>query len=325
MAVVTSTSVKFAAMGTTGHLQIAGPGAKNLAKVGVSLVTALERRWSRFLPGSDVSRVNRTPGHSVEVDPSTIELLELALAAWVGTDRRFSPFLGRAMHDIGYSRSWTAGNVLTPKNNPLYLGDGYLADGYLGTNAGPDHPVSIDRDASAVTISQGVQLDFGGIAKGFAADLVFREVVRLGAVSALVDLGGDMAFGSVLRPGAGNPRPWTIAVDDPFNPGRSIDSLVADGGGVATSSTLRRRWRSETAESFHHLVDPATGRPVASDIAAVTVVADSCANAEVLTKQFLLMGRETAVCEATRLGVDALMVGHDHAVSRTGIWEQAVA
>ena len=311
-------------MGTTGHLQITGPGAKNLAKVGVSLVAALERRWSRFLPGSDVSRVNRTPGHSVEVDPSTVELLELALAAWVGTDGRFSPFLGRAMHDIGYSRSWTAGCVLTPKSKPQCPGDGYL-DGYLAASAVPHRLVSIDRDASAVAISQGVQLDFGGIAKGFAADLVFREVVRLGAVSALVDLGGDIAFGSVRRPGTGNPRPWTIAVDDPFNPGRSIDSVVADGGGVATSSTLRRRWRSETGESFHHLVDPATGRPVASDIAAVTVVADSCANAEVLTKQFLLMGRKTAVCEATRLGVDALMVGHDHAVSRTGIWERAVA
>ena len=315
-----STSVKFAAMGTKGHLQITGPGAKNLAKVGVALVTALERRWSRFLPDSDVSRVNRTPGHPVEVDPSTIELSELAFAAWLGTDRRFSPFLGRAMHDIGYSRSWTAGDVLTPKNKPLYR-----ADGYLTTIAALDQPLSIDRDASTVTISHGVQLDFGGVAKGFGADLVFRELLRQGADSALVDLGGDMAFGSVLKPGAGSLRPWAIAVDDPFDRGRSIDSVVADGGGVATSSTLRRRWKSETGESFHHLVDPATGRPAASDIAAVTVVADSCANAEILTKQFFLMGRETAVWEATWLGVDALIVGHDHAVSRTGIWEQAVA
>ena len=301
----------FAAMGTTGHLEVSGPHARRLARSAVTLINTLEQRWSRFLPSSDISRLNASGGTPVSVHPSTIGLLELAVAAWRGTDGRFSPFLQRAMLDIGYRRSLSRGPMLTPSGrlaSPSYV-------------PRTDSPLHIDHQAGTVTLDPGAGLDLGGLAKGFSADLVLAELVGDGAVSALVDIGGDMAFASVDGDDHGTAS-WTIAVEDPFEPGVAIDHLTALRGGVATSSTLRRRWASPDGESVHHLIDPTTGRSCATDVAAVTVLADSCANAEVLAKQFILLGADAAAVNAERLGVDALIVGYDGAVRRIGQWER---
>ena len=301
----------FAAMGTTGHLEVSGPHARRLARIAVARIDALEQRWSRFLPSSDVSRLNASGGTPVSVDPSTIGLLELAAAAWRGTDGRFSPFLQRALLDIGYRRSLSRGPLLTPSGRqarPSYV---------PLTNS----PLRIDRQAGTVTLDPGAGLDLGGLAKGLSADLVLAELFGGGALSALVDIGGDMAFASVDGDDRGSVS-WTIAVDDPFEPGVAIDHLTALRGGVATSSTLRRRWASPDGERVHHLIDPTTGWSCATDVAAVTVLADSCANAEVLAKQFVLLGAGAAAAVAEHVGVDALIVGYDRAVRRVGQWER---
>ncbi len=305
-------------MGTTGHLQIVGTGSKRLAEVGMDLVARLERRWSRFLPESDVSRINRYPGRDVMVDRTTIELLAFAVAAWEGTGGTFSPFLGAAMNDIGYSRPWTAGEVLTPNAKPKFRSLRYLRNGQSDRS-----PLRINDHMNTVSIEPGFLVDLGGIAKGYSADLVVKELCQRGATSALVDLGGDMAF--VSDPLASDPRPWQIAVENPLEIVSPIGMIVADSGGVATSSKLRRRWDSRVGESFHHLIDPTTGRPSESDIVAATVVADSCMNAEVLAKQFINMGSDGAVREAERLGVDVLIVRSDHTITRVGVWETAAA
>jgi FAD:protein FMN transferase len=313
-------TVEFAAMGTQGHLQIVGPHAKRLAEVGIALVQTLERRWSRFLPDSDVSRINRFAGREVVVDPSTLDLLAFAIAAWKGTKGRFSPFLGRAMHDIGYSRSWSAGAILTPTNKASFV-----TSRFQPNDPTAQAPIRLRHDASAVTLEPDVQIDLGGLAKGYAADLVLRELLSSGASSALVDLGGDMSFSSGT---SAETCPWGIAVDDPYTPGGVLDTVVANEGGIATSSTLRRRWNTSTepaGDTFHHLIDPATGTSCSSDIASITVVADSCMNAEVLAKQLLLLGRHQAICEATRIGVDVLIVGHDRCVTSAGLWEKSSA
>ena len=182
-------------------------------------------------------------------------------------------------------------------------------------------PLHIDRHAGTVILDPGAGLDLGGLAKGFSADLVLAELVGDGAVSALVDIGGDMAFASVDGDDRG-PVSWTIAVDDPFQPGVAIDHLTALRGVVATSSTLRRRWAPPEGESVHHLIDPTTGWSCRTDVAAVTVLADSCANAEVLAKQFVLLGADAAAASAEHVGVDALIVGYDGTVRRIGQWEQ---
>lgn len=322
----------FRAMGTCGHLDVTGPDARGLARSGLALITSLEQRWSRFLPSSDVSRMNAAGGRPVAVDPMTVALLDLAVAGWRGTDGRFSPFLQPAMLDIGYRRSRSSARVLTPSAQTAPILTSSARTASPRDVASRHSPLRIDRAACTVMLERGAGIDLGGIAKGFSADLVLAELMDRGASSALVDLGGDMAFsvegdgpGADASDDGGKDRaaliPWSIAVDDPFDAGSPIDMLTALRGGVATSSTLRRRWLGADGEDVHHIVDPDTGRSCATDVAAVTVVADTCANAEVLSKQLLLAGVGAAVGIARDGGFDAIVVGRDRVVRRVGQWE----
>ncbi len=300
----------FSAMGTTGHLEVSGHHARRLARTAVAQIADLEQRWSRFIASSEISRLNASGGMPVSVSPGTLDILELAIAAWKGTDAKFSPFLQPAMLDIGYRRSLSSGPVLTPSARSTVPHYAVVANS----------PLRIDREAVTATLDRGAGLDLGGIAKGFAADLVLAGLLCGGVDAALVDIGGDMAFGSSAG-GERTPVSWVVPVDDPFEPGIVIDHLTALRGGVATSSTLRRRWTAENGDDVHHLVDPSTGWSCKTDVAAVTVLADSCANAEVLTKQFVLLGVDAAVAAAELLSVDALIVGFDRGIRRVGQWQ----
>lgn len=305
-------TLPFRSMGTTGHIQISGPGARRLTRAGVDRIRAHEQLWSRFLPTSDVSRLNVGHGQPVRVHPSTLQLLALAEAAWRATGGLFSPFLQPAMLDIGYERSWTSRPVLRPGARGCPRRYAYRESS----------PIVIDHAAGTVSLEPGAGVDLGGIAKGYSADLVSRELMGSGAVGVLVDIGGDISFRSSTLDAHTPAVPWRITIDDPYLPGNDIDSFTALAGGVATSSTLRRRWTDADGRPTHHVVDPRTGWSSKTDVASVTVVADSCPNAEVLAKQFVLLGVEAAVATAEDLGVDALIVGVDHGVRRVGLWDR---
>ena len=262
-------TVPFQAMGTSGHIQMSGPAARRLTRMAVGRIRSLEQRWSRFIPTSDVSRLNLSHGRPVPVHPSTVDLLQVAMAAWRATDGLFSPFLHAAMVDIGYGRSWTAAPIMSPGNRSPHRRYRVLALLPITVS-----PVTIDHRAGTVTLETGIGLDFGGIAKGFSADLVLRELIDSGADGALVDIGGDMSFRSSEHDGHQLAAPWRIAVDDPYEPGSDIDAVTAIAGGVATSSTLRRRMTAANGEVTHHLVDPRTGWSSKTDVASATVVAD---------------------------------------------------
>jgi thiamine biosynthesis lipoprotein len=145
----------------------------------------------------------------------------------------------------------------------------------------PPGPVGIELDARSrtVTLPPGVTFDPGGIGKGLAADLVAAELVGAGAAGALVNLGGDLRALGMPPAHTG----WVISVPDPWRPRRELIRIALPQGAVATTSRLRRRW-STPRGAAHHLIDPATGRPAASDVVAVTVVAAEAWRAEALAK-----------------------------------------
>jgi thiamine biosynthesis lipoprotein len=134
-------------------------------------------------------------------------------------------------------------------------------------------------------------LDAGGIGKGLAADLVVGILTEAGAHGASVSIGGDIAVSGVAPQRGG----WLIGIADPLIPADTdieVGQLVMLEGGVATSGTLRRRWRGAAGESLHHLLDPSTGRPThhRRELVGVTVVAGTAAWAEAWTKAVMVRG-----------------------------------
>jgi thiamine biosynthesis lipoprotein len=273
-------------MGSDAHLLVvtapeadpAGPaGAARLLAGAWARIETLEGRWSRFRPDSEVSILNRHCGTPVAVSADTFALVTHALAAWDVTGGRFDPTVGTAIAALGYDRDFgevSHGTQAAP----------------AGAGAGPapgPGGIHLDPAAGTVTLPPGVRFDPGGIGKGLAADLVAEALVGAGALGALVNLGGDLrAVGE--PPDAGG---WAVSLPDPLRAGAELARFALPHGAVATSSRLRRRWRT-AAGPAHHLLDPTTGRPATGVTVAVSVVADRAWRAEALATALFLLGPE---------------------------------
>lgn len=277
-------------MGTDCHVVVRaapapeGPGADRLADEAVDRVRSLEARWSRFVPGSDTSRLNDAGGESVRVDPSTLGLLRRADAARRATLGWFDPFLGRALVDLGYDRTFDDIDRPEPHRDPA--AQALTERPAIGEPLRTPSPLRLDADAGTAALGGGVAFDPGGIGKGHAADVVSGDLIEKGAVGALVNLGGDLR----VR-GANEADSWRIDVRNPFD--ESLEPVVEVGladAGLATSTPLKRRWRTADGRPAHHILDPRNAAPAVLDLAAITVVAPEAATAEMLTTAVALAG-----------------------------------
>lgn len=268
----------------------------------------LERRWSRFLPGSDISRINRAAGEAVAVDDSTIQLVEHLVHAYRATSGAFDPTLLPALVALGYEVSWD-----DPSHRTSLPG---------GVRAGCDiDQVRVDRRQGVVWLAPGVTLDAGGLGKGLAADMVVERLLDHGALGALVSVGGDLRVGGRPPSGPG----WLLAIADPFSGDGAgeVARVHVTAGAIATSSTLRRTW-SSGGSPRHHLLDPAGKLPVDTGIAAVSVVAGTAAWAEAWTKAVMVHGVEPGLARLDELGLAGLAVTLDGSVVTSSRWTELV-
>ena len=292
---------RFRAMGSDAHVIVVGvdggAGPEALVDIAVARIAELESRWSRFLPDSEVSELNRRAGEPVTVSADTVLLVSRAVEAWRLTGGSFDPTVLGAMLTAGYDRSFdelAAGDRPAPAPSPLLVGctDIVVAGG-------------------TVRLPAGTGFDPGGIGKGLAADLVAHELTAAGAAGGCVNLGGDLRVTGVGPDGGA----WTVAVEHPWQ--RDAVALVglADGA-VATSTTLKRTWTTDGIVR-HHLIDPATGEPSDTDLNLVSVVTGQAWMAEVLAKAVLLRGAARAFDLLDPSVVDALTVDTDGTVRAT--------
>ena len=261
----------------------------------------LEALWSRFAPGSDIDRLNTAAGSPVPVSRSTITLLQTMVAAANATGGRYDPTVLPALLEAGYRASIDDADRITT-----------LPSGPHRSCVGMSE-VHIDGDASTVTLPPDVAIDPGGIGKGLAADLVAEQLVLDGAAGALVSIGGDLAVAGESPQGHG----WEVEVEDPHHPARALAHLGIPCGGVATSSTISRRWTSH-GRNTHHVIDPHTGAPSETDLATVTVVARRAWLAEAHATGALLGGSGHVRAYARQHHLELLAVNHDGRLFATG-------
>jgi thiamine biosynthesis lipoprotein len=306
-------SRSFPGMGTTIDVLVGGD--PELVDFAVSELGRLESLWSRFDPESDVSRLNAADGGETVVAEETIDLLEHAIDMWKTTSGRFDPTVIDALEVHGYDETFervraraTSGcqRVLAhpPGHRPLELlvpsrGRAAPAPGCSG--------IVIDRHRRRIRLPAGVRIDFGGIGKGYAADRVAEELVQRGAAGACVAVGGDVRAAG-CSPFDG--RPWPIDVEDPCSGSRVLFTLDVRDGGVVTSTRLLRRWQ-HGGRWRHHLIDPATGEPCESPIAAVIVADDQTWRAEAWAKAVFVAGLAAGPALLDEHGLRGWIVQHD--------------
>ncbi|MDP2349588.1 MAG: FAD:protein FMN transferase [Chloroflexota bacterium] len=259
------------------------------AWLGRAAVRVLDRieawagRLTRFWPDSDLMRLNAATTSLVPIGPTLTAALDWARMAEGMTDG---------------------------------LVDASLLDERLAAEAGldPSLPVgagrcwSLRRTArgAAVEREPGVRFDLGGVAKGWLAD---RALAITPGRSALVDADGDVA----VRVAPGDT--WAIGIGDPREPGTLLGALDLgpDGDltrewGIATSGTSVHRWTHAAGGDTHHLIDPRTQRPAATDVIQATVLADTARAAEAFAKTAVIAGSDRAFGLLDRPGVHGVLL-----------------
>lgn len=248
-----------------------------------------EQRFSRFRPTSVLSGLNR--GEPV-VDATFSEVCRLALECWRTTGGLFNPLILGALEAAGYDRTFGSLTGGEPRHTLVPT---------------PDEALVITGDT--VRLAAG-KLDLGGIVKGWT---VGRAVALLATEcdAVLVNGGGDISC-----TGTPDGEGWELAIASPK--GATLWSGEITGA-LATSTTMKRRWRTDGGAEAHHLIDPRTGLPSESEFVQVSARAAHTWEAEVWAKAALIGGR-TTIANAGAHGVSLLSVTGDGAVEAWGNW-----
>lgn len=274
-------------MGTDAHVVVVGD--PRLELWALDRLATMERKWTRFAATSELSRLNAAAGRAVVVSRDTWQVVDRAVSAWRLTGGLFDPSILPALEHAGYDRSF---ELLRARSDVSSDDAVPVVPGCAG--------IELWAESSAVRLPPGVALDLGGVGKGWAADVVVAELMALGADGACVNVGGDIRVEGEPPTASG----WVVGVEDAFDPERECGVLRLSSGAVVTSSRVRRSWARGDAR-LHHLIDPRTGAPAGSDVAAVTVVAAEAWVGEALSKAIFLVGPDHSAALLEQLGGSA--------------------
>lgn len=275
--------LRFRAMGTDCHIRCVGHSDPEW---GQHEVQRLEGLWTRFAP-SEVMSLDARPR---DVDPDTALLLQRAVEGFDMTGGLFNAFQVAQIEAAGYDRDFD--ELVQPRQ----------------TVARPGVRPEVTIDGRRV--SSSLPLDSGGLGKGLAADLVASRLMARGAEGVLVNLGGDVRC---LGQAPGDH--WRVGIEVPVPLPEPLSVKLTEGA-VCTSTPLLRRWTLVSGGQAHHLLDPRTGAPLSTDLAAVSVIAPQAWVAEVLTKAVFLMPTHAAVDLLATHQAASLLVSRDGRVRR---------
>jgi FAD:protein FMN transferase len=295
--------IRLEAFGTVALVAVSDPARTDAAVAAVTeVIDEFDRACSRFRPDSELSRLNACAGDSVPVGPVLLDAVTAALRAARLTAGDVDPTVGEALIALGYDRSFEEIGGAAVRTVPLAAVPGWRA-------------VQVDVQAGTIRLAPGVSLDLGATAKALAADRAAAAALDGAGCGVLVSFGGDLAI-------AGDPpaEGWRVRVTDDHRAGVEAPGqwITLWGGGLATSSTVARRWETDAGVA-HHLVDPSTGRPVDSAWRTASVCAGSCLDANIASTAAIVRG-EAVGAWLEALGLPGRLVRVDGSVCHVAGW-----
>ena len=149
--------------------------------------------------------------------------------------------------------------------------------------------IQYDEASGNVTISEGMTIDLGSIAKGYAGELAARTLRDKGVTSALLNLGGNVQTIGSKPDGSA----WIIGIKGPKNPDTAMMGLSVTDQAVVTSGGYERYFEQD-GHTYWHIMDPATGHPAKSGLLSVTVVGNKGGICDALSTSLFVMGLDKA-------------------------------
>ena len=287
------------ALGTSITLQIFGARDKSVINDSFTLIDHYEDLLTVNRDESEVMDVNHAAGkHPVQVSSGTYDLIKLA----VEKSRKnfgFNALIGPVV------KLWAIG----------FKGAHVPTDDQIKERMKLIDPFSVDLNDTDQTVflkKSGMELDLGGIAKGWIADRIKDFWMAYGVHAGIINLGGNILLvGDSPKRTSGQ---WSVGVQDPKEPrGNNIASVMVPQCSAVTSGTYER-YLVVDGHKYHHLIDPRTGYPVETDLAGVTTFTKYSVEAEIECKRLFFAGKPVAGWHDNPDRIGAVFVYNDEHV-----------
>ncbi len=306
------TEITRRAMATEFAIVLPGqsPRATEAAVDALDMLEAIESKLTIYRPESDISRINQSAGiEPVRVSDDVYDLLIHAVNVSKQTGGAFDITAGPLVECWGFTKR------RGQKPTEQQINEAKQRVGW--------HMIEFQREAKTVFLKRpGMQINLGGIGKGYAIDKMACHLQQNGVTHFLIHGGKSTIL--VATNNAGGPEtvdtePWRIAIEHPHRPGRRLAEIEIRNGAIATSGSGKQFFHYK-GQRIGHVIDPRTGRP-AGDALSITIQCKNATDADAYSTACFVdgVGATEALVRGNRqrigLGEDA--VGPSYAIAVT--------
>jgi len=273
-------------MGTKISLYIKGNDAEGLAKKAEDMLLHYNEVFSANSDNSQLALLKKTAAMSPQkVDEELYELIKTGKKHSLPEDSFLNIAIGPLI------KLWRIGfkEAQVPEKEAIRNVLELLKPENIQLN---------DEEKTIHFLKKGMEIDLGAIAKGYFADKVMEFFKEQGAVSAMVDLGGNvLVFGDSPSEGG----EWNVGIQNPFLPRGNAVALIKIRNQSVVTSGIYERVLEQEGSKYHHIFNSKTGYPIESNIASLTVVADSSLDCDICTTEMFGLDAASVIRRMNRM------------------------
>ena len=282
------------AFGTTYSIILQSDNELQIKQLVESIVLRINKSMSTYVENSIISNINA--GNQVEIDTDFENVFNASKLVWQQSNGYFDPTVGSLVNAYGFGPSEPINSLNAKAIDSLLEFTGFSK-------------IKISNNNTIKKDDKRTYIDFNAIAKGYAVDIISKELRELGYKNFLVEIGGEV-FAEGINPLRGTM--WTIGIDKPLQKQSRdfISSIQIRGKGMATSGNYRKyKIDKNSGEKYVHTINPLNGLPVKSNILSATVVAESSMLADAYATALMAMPlNEGEKLVSTLDNVDAMWI-----------------
>ena len=282
------------AFGTTYSIILQSDNELQIKQLVESIVLRINKSMSTYVENSIISNINI--GNQVEIDTDFENVFNASKLVWQQSNGYFDPTVGSLVNAYGFGPSEPINSLNAKVIDSLLEFTGFSK-------------IKISNNNTIKKDDKRTYIDFNAIAKGYAVDIISKELRELGYKNFLVEIGGEV-FAEGINTLKGTM--WTIGIDKPLQKQSRdfISSIQIRGKGMATSGNYRKfKIDKNSGEKYVHTINPLNGLPVKSNILSATVVAESSMLADAYATALMAMPlNEGEKLVSTLENVDAMWI-----------------
>ena len=285
-------SLSFFAMATYMNFKVYGENAKTAVNEASALVEDLENKLSVTNPESEISKINSSANNAIKISEDTLALISTAL----DVNKKSGGAFDITIYPIVKLWGFTTGKYEVPNKEEILKNLEYV----------DSSNITLNEKEGTVTVPQNIEIDLGGIAKGYAGKKAAEKIRSMGIESALLNLGGNIQTIGSKPDGSA----WGVSICNPEDSSKQLCRIEVVDKAVVTSGGYQRYFE-ENGKSYHHIIDPKSGYPAENGLLSVTIVDEDGMLCDALSTTLFVLGKDKALEYCEKYGIEAILMTDD--------------